>query len=136
MIAYLILKFTSLRKIFDGKESVIIYKGKVNIEEMKKLCYNFDDLISQLRQKNIRCIEEVEYAILENSGKLSVFQYTDNDIFPVPIITAGRVEKSYFKLLGIDMQWIEKELQKQNTKLQNVSCAYYKNGELIVFCFN
>ena len=47
---------------------------------MKKLCYNFDDLILQLRQKDIKSIMEVEYAILENNGKLSVFKYDDNNV--------------------------------------------------------
>ena len=75
LIAYIILKSNTLRKVFDGEESIIIFKGNINIQEMKKLCYNFDDLLSQLRQKDIRSIEEVEYAILENSGKLSVFKY-------------------------------------------------------------
>ena len=136
LIAFLILKFTSLRKVFDGKESIIIYKGKVNIKEMKKLCYNFDDLISQLRQKNIRCINEVEYAILENSGKLSVFEYSESNIFPVPIIISGRVEKDYFELLDIDIKWVEKELKRLNIELKDVSCGYFNNGQLLAFCFN
>ena len=71
LIAFVILKSKKLRNVFDGNESVIIYKGKINIQEMKKLCYNFDDLLPQLRQKDIRSIEEVEYAILENNGQMS-----------------------------------------------------------------
>lgn len=132
IIAYLILKFTRLRKIFDGKESIIIFKGKINLKEMKKLCYNFDDLVSQLRQKDIKSIMEVEYAILENSGKLSVFKYDETDIFPIPIIIAGRVEKEYLKLLGINMKWIEKEVRKQNFEIDKIDCAYFVMHQLII----
>lgn len=132
IIAYLILKFTKLRKIFDGKESIIIFRGKINLKEMKKLCYNFDDLVSQLRQKDIKSIMEVEYAILENSGKLSVFKYDETDIFPIPIIITGRVEKEYLKLLGINMKWIEKEVRKQNFEIDKIDCAYFVKHQLII----
>lgn len=132
IIAFLILKFTKLRKIFDGKESIIIYKGNINIKEMRKLCYNFDDLILQLRQKDIKSIMEVEYAILENNGKLSVFKYDDNNVFPIPIIITGKVEKEYLQLLGIDMKWIKREVQKQNYKIEEINCAYYQDKKLII----
>ncbi len=132
IIAFLILKFTNLRKLFDGKESIIIYKGNININEMKKLCYNFDDLVLQLRQKDIKSIMEVEYAILENNGKLSVFKYDDNNVFPIPIVIAGKVEKEYLKLLGIDMKWIKNEVKKQNYKLEEINCAYYQDKKLII----
>ncbi|MBQ8292846.1 MAG: DUF421 domain-containing protein [Bacilli bacterium] len=130
LIAFIILKSTNLRNIFDGKESIIIFKGKIDLKEMKKLCYNFDDLLAQLRQKDIRSIEEVEYAILENSGKLSVFKYDDNAVFPLPVIVSGKVEKRYLTLLNIDIKWIEKELLKKHLKIKDVNCAFYENNSL------
>ena len=55
---------------------------------MKKQKYNLNDLLLQLRDKGIRTIEEVDYAILETNGKLSVFQKQDdnNNVFPIPSI--------------------------------------------------
>ena len=102
VIAFLILKFTSLRKVFDGKESIIIYKGKVNIKEMKKLCYNFDDLISDIAMReadmniqiispDLRCMgyysayNEMYNTITDKSIK--VINCLDNDIFlPIGIL--------------------------------------------------
>ena len=54
-----------------------------------------DDLLIQLREKNIRSIEEVDYAILETSGKLSVFKRDDNKFgdYPLPLILDGQIEK-------------------------------------------
>ena len=68
LIAIIDLKIPKIRKTFDGKEELIIIKGKLNIEAMKKEKYNMSDLYSQLREKSIRSLEEVEYAVLEANG--------------------------------------------------------------------
>lgn len=61
-----------VRLLFDGKPSVIIAKGKINKDEMRKQRYNLDDLMLQLRENKITSVADVEFAILETSGKLSV----------------------------------------------------------------
>nr|WP_232242528.1 DUF421 domain-containing protein [Paenibacillus sp. GSMTC-2017] len=61
-----------LRLLFDGKPSVIIAKGKINRDVMRKQRYNLDDLMLQLRENKITSVADVEFAILETSGKLSV----------------------------------------------------------------
>lgn len=61
-----------LRLLFDGKPSVIIAKGKINKDVMRKQRYNLDDLMLQLRENKITSVADVEFAILETSGKLSV----------------------------------------------------------------
>ena len=77
IFAYLSLKNNKFRDTLDGKESVIISNGKLNFSEMIKQKYNLNDLLLQLRDKGIRTIEEVDYAILETNGKLSVFKKQD-----------------------------------------------------------
>jgi len=77
IIAFLMLKVPPLRVAFEGKQSLIIDNGKLNIKEMKKQNYNVDDLITQLRLKNIRSISEVKYAILETNGEISVYKHKD-----------------------------------------------------------
>ena len=72
-VSYISMKNNKTRNIIDGTPSVIINRGKINFEEMKKQRYNLDDLLLQLREKQIRSIEEVDYAILENNGKLSSY---------------------------------------------------------------
>jgi len=61
-----------MRLLFDGKPSVIIAKGKINKDIMRKQRYNLDDLMLQLRENKITSVADVEFAILETSGKLSV----------------------------------------------------------------
>jgi uncharacterized membrane protein YcaP (DUF421 family) len=74
MIAYVTLKNRTLRRLFEGVPSLLIYKGKVNRDEMKKQRYNIDDLMLQLRENKITNIADVEFALLETSGKLSVIE--------------------------------------------------------------
>ncbi|CAM3321432.1 DUF421 domain-containing protein [Paenibacillus lupini] len=71
-IAFIALKNRKLRLLFDGKPSVIIAKGKLNRDVMRKQRYNLDDLLLQLRENKVQTVADVEFAILETTGKLSV----------------------------------------------------------------
>ncbi|QJC52864.1 DUF421 domain-containing protein [Paenibacillus albicereus] len=71
-IAFISMKNRRLRLLFDGKPSVIIAGGKLDPEEMRKQRYNLDDLLQQLRENQVARVADVEFAILETSGKLSV----------------------------------------------------------------
>ncbi|NIK69815.1 MULTISPECIES: DUF421 domain-containing protein [unclassified Paenibacillus] len=73
-IAYIALKNRKLRLWFDGKPSFIIAKGKLNRDIMRKQRYNLDDLLLQLRENKIANVADVEFAILETTGKLSVVE--------------------------------------------------------------
>lgn len=77
IIAYLIMKNLTLRRLFDGKPSYIIENGKLNRSEMRKQRYNLSDLMLQLRQSNITNIADVEFAILETTGKLTVVKKSE-----------------------------------------------------------
>ena len=102
---------------------------------MKKEKYNMSDLFAQLREKNIRDISEVEYAILEINGNLSVFTYEENkdNTFPIPIIISGKVNKSALKLINKDNKWLNKELYRQGIKkVSDVMAASYKQNKLVI----
>ncbi|MFC5469469.1 YetF domain-containing protein [Cohnella suwonensis] len=71
-IAFASLKSRKIRLLVDGKPSVIIRDGRLNRKEMLKQRYNLDDLMLQLRENQVTNIDEVELAVLESTGKLSV----------------------------------------------------------------
>lgn len=73
-IAYLSLKSQRIRQLLEGSPSYIIRHGKLDREEMRKQRYNLDDLMLQLRQSRITNIADVEFAILETTGKLTVIE--------------------------------------------------------------
>lgn len=134
VFAFLSLKSNKFRDILDGKESVIISDGKLNFSEMKKQKYNLNDLLLQLRDKGIRTIEEVDYAILETNGKLSVFQKQDdnNNIFPLPLVLDGVIEENNLKFINKTRKWLNNELSKKKINLDNIFYAFYKDDEIYV----
>ncbi len=130
-LSYISLKSVKVRKLIDGSPKIIINKGKVDFKEMSKLRYSLDDLISQLREQSIKSIEEVKYAILENNGKLSVF--TDDNIYPMPIIVDGVIDNYTINNMNKDTSWVYNLLKKNNIKLENVFYAFYtKNKTFII----
>ena len=89
LLAKLSLKSKKFNNLMGGKPSIIISNGKINYKELIKNRYSLDDILLELRQKSIKSINDVEYAILEPNGKLSIFKYnilkTKGD-FPMPLI--------------------------------------------------
>lgn len=133
ILSIISLKNSKIRNILDSKESLIINKGKLNFKEMIKQRYNLNDLLVQLREKSIKSIEEVEYAILETNGKLSVFTKKEKDnTFPLPIILDGKIENSNLKTINKSNNWVYSILKKRNILLENVFYAFYKDNELFI----
>ena len=134
VFSFLSLKSNKFRDILDGKESVIISNGKLNFSEMKKQKYNLNDLLLQLRDKGIRTIEEVDYAILETNGKLSVFQKQDdnNNVFPLPLVLDGVIEENNLKFINKTRKWLNNELSKKKINLDNIFYAFYKDDDIYV----
>ena len=77
VLAYILMKNLTLRRLFDGRPSYIIENGKLNRSEMKRQRYNLSDLLLQLRQSNVINVADVEFAILETTGKLTVIRKDD-----------------------------------------------------------
>lgn len=131
LIALMVLYLPKLRRLLDGEETMIIKKGKLQIKAMKKQRYNMEDLLLQLRQKNIRSVDEVEYAFLETNGRLSVFTYEKNKegIFPLPLIISGDINKNNLKIIEKGEEWLIKELKKLGINdTKNIFCAIYQNN--------
>ncbi|MFJ5965442.1 DUF421 domain-containing protein [Bacillus sp. NPDC093026] len=128
-LAYLSLKFQSIRRFLDGKPSLIIINGKIDEGAMRKQRYNFDDLMLQLRENNIDSIQDVSYAILEPSGKLSVVEKENkrkHAALELPLIADGVVQHDHLKQINKNEQWLRDELAKRGYhQLDEVSfCSF------------
>lgn len=132
LIAKISLKSSSVREKIEGIPSIMINRGKINFKEMLNQRYNMDDLLTQLREKGIRSIENVDYAILETSGKLSVFEKGKDKSYPLPIILDGEIDYESLTQIRKDTKWLEKVLQQKNVSLENVFYAFYKENELFL----
>ncbi|UII55009.1 DUF421 domain-containing protein [Cytobacillus spongiae] len=134
ILAYFSLKNKKLRDMIDGQPSIIINKGKIDEHEMRKQRYNMDDLLLQLREKQIRNIADVEFAILESSGKLSVFETNETDGgITLPLVIDGDILEENLNKLDKTNLWLRQELRKRGYKdLKAISFCSYQDGEFYV----
>ncbi|MGI6659817.1 MAG: DUF421 domain-containing protein [Dethiobacteraceae bacterium] len=127
LLSYLSLKSHTIRGLVDGAPSIVIANGKIVEKELRKLRYNVSDLIGQLREKDVANIADVEYAVLETSGELSVVlksskrPVTPEDLglptkyegLPVPLIFDGHIHYNNLRSLRLDQAWLLAEVRKQ-----------------------
>ena len=133
ILAFISLKQPQIRNFLDGSPSVIIKNGKINYKEMIKQKYNLDDLLVQIRDKGYRSIEEIEYAILENNGTLSVFNYAkEKTPLPLPLILDSSIQTDTLKHLKKDEKWVYALLQKKNIDISEVFYAFYKDKNIFI----
>ncbi|MDP4161173.1 MAG: DUF421 domain-containing protein [Bacillota bacterium] len=136
-LAWISLKSPKARDIICGRPSILIERGQIIEEEMKKNCYNLTDLLEELRLKNVPNIADVEFAILENNGQLSVIPKAtkrpaipeDFNIapkyegLPQTVIMDGMLLKKNLEKSGQTLPWLKNELKKQKTKIEDVLLA-------------
>ena len=133
--AYSSLKFNKLRTLVDGKPALIINKGIINFKEMVKQRYTLDDLLLELRTNNIKNLKDVEYAVLENNGKLNIFKYNFLKIKsenPFPLILDGVVQTSTLKYINKNKEWLFSMLEKEKANISNIFYAFYKNNKVYI----
>ncbi|HHU60289.1 TPA: DUF421 domain-containing protein [bacterium] len=113
-ISLLVLKSNKIRTFLEQDPAFIIKNGKIDQKLMKKERYNVDDLMQQLRISGVDSISDVKFAVLENSGVLSVIQKgKEKTLVPFPIIRDGEIDKVVLKQSEKDEQWVKKEIKKQ-----------------------
>ena len=131
-ISYISMKSKKVRDILDGNPSIIIENGKVNFKEMKKQRYNIEDLLMQLRDNSIKSINDVEYAVLETNGKLSIFKKDNNNDYPLPLILNGIIDYNTLKRINKSKKWLMIEINKRNLELDEVFYCFYSNNNLYI----
>lgn len=136
IMAIVSLKSKRFRDLVDGKPTVIINRGKIDEDAMRKQRYNFDDLMTQLREKDIRSIADVEFAILESSGSLSVIEKTENSSdgdITIPLIVDGVIEEENLGRINKTNLWLRQELKKKGYRdIKKISFCSYENGKFFV----
>ncbi len=147
LIKFISLKSKTFRDYTQGKSTVIIQNGKIMEDNLKKEGYSTDDLLHQLRRKDIFNVADVEFAILEPSGSVSVLPKKDHqpptakDLGlqlaphkePQTVIMDGKVLLEPLANLSLNPTWLETELEKLNVSLENVFLGQVDhNGQLTV----
>jgi len=127
-ISELTLKNINLRLLIDSEPLLIIDKGTVIYKNMKKARYNMGDLLMQLRNKDVFNITEVEIAILEPDGKLSILKKSEFSMVTVgdikiqnakvgmmlDLILDGKILSSHLSQIQKDEHWLMSQLETKN----------------------
>ncbi|MBU8879526.1 DUF421 domain-containing protein [Bacillus sp. FJAT-29790] len=135
VLAYVTLKSKKFRNLLDGEPIIIINKGKIDENAMRKHRYNFDDLLLQLRGKDIRNITDVEFAILETTGELSVLkkEKKKTGTMTIPLILDGVIQEASLERINETNFWLRQQLKKRGyDDIQNISFCSYENGQFYI----
>ncbi len=148
IIGIIALKSIKFRTFIDGAPKIVIQNGVILNRNMKKEKYNIGDLLMQLRDKDIFDIREVEFAVLEPNGTLSVLKKSENQSptkqdlninteymgLMTELIIDGDILTKHLQSIGKDKAWLVKELSKLNiTETKNIIfCGLLSDGKLYV----
>jgi len=139
LFTLLSLKSQRLRAFFSGRPTVVIRDGQIDYKALEKLCFNLNDLLEELRTGGVLTPTEVGTAIMETSGKISVFPKSQNrpltpqdmDIqtgyegIPLTLVMDGKLQKSNLPLCGQDEVWLRMQLNRLGFKsMRDVLLCY------------
>ncbi len=127
------VKNLGIRRLLCGKPVILIENGKILQKNLAKTRVSLDELTGHLRQKDVLDLSQVQYAILETNGSLSVFPYpkyrpasakdagiqATRQYLPVTIVSDGCLLEENLRLAGKDAAWVQRVLREKNTTLAN-----------------
>ena len=132
------IKSRTVRKLICGNPAFIIKDGVIDQKMLKSLRFSIDDLLEGLREQGIFKLSDVKYAIVETTGKISVFKNDDTDESssspPVIVISDGKIVSEGLNYCNISREWIEKKLKKQNYSVDDIfimTCNIEKNYDIV-----
>lgn len=107
------LKSPFFKKMVEGHPTFIVFQGKLNQKKMASLKYSVDDLCHHLREQGIGSLSEVDYAVLETDGQLSVIETKNSEVkAPAAIISDGQINYEILQLMNRDENWLIKKLKE------------------------
>lgn len=147
LISFINLKSMRMRAIICGKPRILIYRGKIQEKALIKERFTINELEERLRSVNVMNLGDVEYAILETSGQISVIQkpnkrnVTPEDLklevkyegIPYDLVIDGQVLKNNLKAIGKDYHWLKKQVNKFGYEPEEALIVTYNGGDEI-FC--
>lgn len=147
IISNINLKSINMRKIICGKPTILIYRGKIDEKALKKEKFTINELQERLRGNNVFNIGDVEYAILETSGQITVIQKPDKrttipadfnimpeyEGIPYDLVIDGKIMHENLKAIGKDEIWLEREVKKFKIRPEEALVVTF-DGKGQIFC--
>ena len=134
IVSTLSLSSKRFRSVLSGKPVIVIYNGVIDQDKLKQLRFSIDDLMESLRQQGVFRIQDVWYAIVETTGKVSVMQkfasrtVTPADLSlsgeeeqpPAVVVSDGKIIRSALTACGMSEDRINREAQKKGLKISQI----------------
>lgn len=109
-------------KLITFEPIIVVYKGKIVHQNLKKVQYSVDNILHMLRENQVFDLRNVELAVLEGNGRLTVLEQTAQPV-SYPIIREGKLEKHILPKLGIPESWVEEQLKQRQIQLPDIFLA-------------
>ena len=137
LISLLCLKSIRLRRLLCGKPVILIENGRLLEQNLRRTRVNLDELSGHLREEGVLAMEEVQFAILETNGSITVFPYPpkpEKQELPYTVISDGRILRDNLRLLGRDEQWLLKKLRGRSLTAEGVLLmTLTQSGKIALF---
>ncbi len=147
IISIINMKSIKAREIICGKPRILIYRGKIDEKALIKERFTINELEERLRGNNIMNLGDIEYAILETSGQVTVIPKPEKrnviaedlnitpeyEGIPYDLVVDGKVMNKNLKKIGKDYNWLKKEVRKFNLNPEEALIVTY-DGKGQIFC--
>ena len=137
LISLLCLKSIRLRRLLCGKPVILIENGHLLEQNLRRTRVNLDELSGHLRKEGVLAMEEVQFAILETNGSITVFPYPpkpETQELPYTVISDGRILRDNLRRLGRDEQWLLKKLRGRSLTVEGVLLmTLTQSGKIALF---
>jgi len=122
--SYVSIRYKPIKKLLEGHPTYIIDHGVINQEKMKALNYSVNDLCQHLRTQGIGSISDVEFAILEIDGNLSIIKKEDSHyLVPDSLINDGQINDDALKILNKSEKWLKELLKEEG--IEDINDIFY-----------
>lgn len=143
MLSFIGLKSKKIRRFLSGRPSIVIKNGEIDAKELGRLRLNVDDLLEELRNKDVSDINDVNMAIVDTDGEICIIPKSDKrpltpsdigikpqeEFLPYTLISDRRIVSENLKKINKTEGWLKEELKKQNCETKDVLLATYTQAD-------
>lgn len=134
IVPWFAARYPFVKRVVDGRPAMVIYNGKIDQAQLLAMRMSVDELLGHLRLKDVGDISDVQYAIFEQNGQLSVFlragacpaTVDDLSLAPMrkgiahPLVVQGQISDFHLQLLGHNRAWLLRKITERGCGLSDI----------------